>query len=238
MAQGIAADDALARLTSADRASATRQVAMVDDDGRVAAHTGRSCIPFAGHALGEGVSCQANLMASARVWPAMLDAYSTSAGSLTQRLLGALEAAEAEGGDVRGRQSAAILVVPGSGERWETIVSLRIEDHPDPLRELRRLVGLNDAYALAGEADALTGMSRHDEAARLYQQASSLAPDNHELLFWAGLGAAQGGDMDTAERYVRRAIELQPTWRELLPRLPAEFAPAAASVQARITQVD
>jgi uncharacterized Ntn-hydrolase superfamily protein len=237
MAQGLAADEALGQLISADPASATRQVAMLDPEGRVATHTGNSCIPFAGHEVSDGVSCQANLMASTRVWPAMLAAFNVSAGSLTQRLLAALDAAEAEGGDVRGRQSAAILVVPGSGERWQTTVSLRVEDHPDPLRELR-LVGLNDAYGLAGEADELTGMGRHDEAARLYKQASSLAPDNHELLFWAGLGAAQGGDLDTAERYVRRAIELQPTWRELLPRLPSEFAPAATAMHTRISQAD
>jgi uncharacterized Ntn-hydrolase superfamily protein len=189
---------------------------------------------YAGHATGDGVSCQANIMATDRVWPAMLDAFGTSGGSLTSRLLTALDAAEREGGDLRGRQSAAILVVAPDAEPWETVVSLRVEDHPDPLVELRRLVGLRDAYSLAGRADELQGSGRHDEAARLYAEASERAPGNHELLFWAGLGTAHAGDLDAGVAQVQAAIALQPTWRELLGRLPADVAPSAASVLARL----
>lgn len=230
MERGLAAPEALAQLLAEDPGAAGRQVAVLDASGRVAAHTGESCIPFAGHTTADGVSCQANIMASERVWPEMLAAYQAASGSLTTRLLAVLDAAEAAGGDIRGRQSAAILVVPAEGERWETVVSLHVEDHPEPLAELRRLVGLHDAYVLAGEADELANEGRHDEAAKLYREAGALAPDNHELRFWAGLGTAQAGDIDTGVAQVRAAIEEHPPWRELLGRLPPDVAPAAETV--------
>jgi uncharacterized Ntn-hydrolase superfamily protein len=234
LADGVSAPDALARLLAADQGASSRQVAVVDAGGRVGVHTGGKCIAYAGHITGPGVSCQANIMVSERVWPAMLDAYSAGTGSLTTRLLDALDAAEREGGDIRGRQSAAILVVPAEGEPWRTLVSLRVEDHPAPLPELRRLVRLNEAYGLAGQADELLNAGRHDEAARLYVQASECAPENHELLFWAGLGTAQAGDLEGGVAKVNRAIKLQPNWRGLLGRLPAELAPAAPDVLARL----
>ena len=236
LAEGVSAPDALERLVAADPGGPSRQVAVVDAAGRVGVHTGPACIAYAGHITGPGVSCQANIMASERVWPAMLDAFGAGSGSrtLTSRLLDALDAAEREGGDIRGRQSAAILVVPAEGEPWRTLVSLRVEDHPEPLPELRRLVRLHEAYGLAGQADELLNAGRHDEAARLYVEASERAPDNHELVFWAGLGTVQAGDLERGVAKVKRAIELQPTWWELLGRLPPEFAPAAPDVLARL----
>jgi uncharacterized Ntn-hydrolase superfamily protein len=234
LAGGVPAPDALARLVAEDPGGDSRQVAVVDAAGRVAVHTGPKCIAYAGHATGEGFSCQANIMVSDRVWPAMGEAFEATSGSLTIRLLGALEAAEREGGDLRGRQSAAILVVPAEGEPWRTVISLRVEDHPDPLPELRRLVVLQDAYRRAGRADELLNAGRHDEAARLYVQASECAPGNHELLFWAGLGTAQAGDLEGGVAKVREAIAIQPAWRELLSRLPEELAPAAPAVRSRL----
>jgi uncharacterized Ntn-hydrolase superfamily protein len=233
---GLDASAALERLLVADPGAAGRQVAIVDAAGRVAAYTGSSCMPEAGHVTGDGVSCQGNVMASARVWPAMLRAFEAASGPLVTRLLAALDAAEAEGGDIRGRQSAAILVVPAEGEEWETTVSLGVDDHPEPLVELRRLVALREAYDLAGRADALVIDGHHDEAARLYGEASLLAPDNHELLFWAGLGAAQSGDLDLGLDRVRRAIAQQPGWAVLLPRLPADVAPSASAVVDRLAR--
>jgi uncharacterized Ntn-hydrolase superfamily protein len=227
---GESAPDALARLLSEDPGAAGRQVAIVDAASRVAAHTGPGCIPLAGHVTGDAVSCQANIMAGEEVWPAMLAAFTARAGPLAQRLLDALDAAEAAGGDIRGRQSAAILVVPAAGEWWETVLSLHVEDHPDPLAELRRLVALDGAYTLAGEADELVNQGRHDEAARLYEQASELAPESHELRFWAGLGAAQAGDLERGVAGVRQAIAMHSGWRALLERLPADVAPAAQTV--------
>ena len=234
LAEGVPAPDALAQLVATDPGGPSRQVAVVDARGRVGVHTGPKCIAYAGHITGPGVSCQANIMVSDRVWPAMLDAFNSGSGSLTSRLLDALDAAEREGGDVRGRQSAAILVVPAEGEPWRTLISLRVEDHPDPLPELRRVVKLHEGYSLAGQADEHLNAGRHDDAARLYVAASECVPDNHELLFWAGLGTVQAGDLDGGVAKVERAIALQPTWRDLLPRLPAELAPAAPAVLARL----
>ncbi len=232
--EGLDAPSALERLLSGDPGAAGRQLGIVDAAGSVAAYTGSSCMPEAGHVVGDGVCCQANIMASLSVWPAMLDAFERTDGPLVGRLLAALDAAEAEGGDVRGRQSAALLIVPAEGEAWETSITLRVEDHPEPLIELKRLLALRDAYELAGQADALVNESRHDEAARLYVQASERAPDNHELLFWAGLGAAQIGDLDTAVARVTHAIAMQPGWKVLLPRLPADVAPGAPAVLHRL----
>ncbi len=232
---GLDARQALDRLLEEDPGSEGRQVAVVDAEGRVASHTGSRCIAFAGHVSGEGVSCQANIMVSDTVWPAMLGAFEQTAGaSLTDRLLAALDAAEAEGGDARGRQSAAILVVPAVGEAWRTTVSLRVEDHPDPLPELRRLITLHQAYELADQADGFANEGRHGKAAEAFQRATALAPDNHELLFWGGLGAAYSGDLETGVELVKAAIGMQPAWRYLLERLPPDLAPSAAAVAARL----
>jgi uncharacterized Ntn-hydrolase superfamily protein len=232
--EGASAEQALAQLIAEDPGAASRQVAVVDARGRAAAHTGELCMAFAGHATGEGVSCQANIMASERVWPEMLEAFTATSGDLTARLLAALDAAELAGGDLRGRQSAAILVVPADGEPWRTDVSLRVEDHPAPLPELRRLVELHRAYKLATKADELTGEERFDEAGTLYRQAAGLAPDNDELRFWAGLGSAQAGDLDAGVEQVRAAIAQHLGWRELLDRLTPQVSPSAAAVRARL----
>jgi uncharacterized Ntn-hydrolase superfamily protein len=236
MERGAAAGEALQTLLDEDPGAAGRQVAVIDAAGAVAAHTGASCIPFAGHQTGDGVSCQANIMASAAVWPAMLAAFDAARGTLVERLLTALEAAEAQGGDIRGRQSAAILVVAAAAPARARGISRRGEGQPEPLSELRRLVELHRAYALAGEADAAVNGGEHERAAGLYREAARIAPDNHELRFWAGIGAAQAGELAEALVHVRAAIEMQPGWRELLGRLPAEVAPAAAVVAAAIEE--
>jgi uncharacterized Ntn-hydrolase superfamily protein len=238
LGDGIAAPAALERLVAEDAAAAVRQVAVIDAAGTAAVHTGERCVGFAGHVVGEQVSCQANMMASATVWPAMLAAYESAEGPLARRLLAALDAAEAEGGDARGRQSAALLVVPAAGDAWQTSVTLRVEDDPEPLTELRRLLDLADAYALAGAADEEAAAGRHEQATELYRRARKLAPGSHELLFWAALGAAQAGDMQTAVAGVREAISRQPGWLAMLARLPPELAPSAAAVLARIQDHD
>lgn len=234
LATGVSAADALARLTAADPGGAGRQLAIVDARGGVAAHTGDACMDFAGHVTGEQVSCQANIMANATVWGSMLESFATAAGPLASRLLAALDAAEAAGGDIRGRQSAALLVVPAEGEPWEATVSLRVEDHSEPLIELRRLFDLRRAYEQAGIGDELTNEGRHEQAAVHYRQAAELAPGNHELLFWSGLGTVLSGDVDRGVALVREAITLQPGWAELLPRLSADVAPAAPVVCERL----
>ena len=234
LAEGVSPQDALDRLRGEDERQVFRQVAVIDAHGRVATHTGSSCMAYAGHESGEGYSVQANMMASAEVWPAMARAYEASSGPLARRLIAARRAAEGAGGDVRGRQSAAIVVAPPEGEPWRLTVDLRVEDHPEPLDEIERLLDLADAYRLASEADELVGQGRHDEAAERYVRAAELAPGNHELIFWAGLSAAEGGDMATALERVRAAIAIQPGWAELLERLEPEIAPSAAAVRAAL----
>jgi len=227
---------ALAAELDGDEQAGFRQTALVACDGRVAAHTGPQCMAYAGHELGVGFSCQANVMANDRVWGAMAAAFAASdpLAPLARRLLAALHGAEAAGGDVRGRQSCAIAVAPREGEPWRRTVDLRVEDHPEPVEEMERLLGVHDAYVLATRGDDLAGEGRHEEAGRAYEQAAALAPGNHELLFWAGLSAAQAGRMDLAVQQVGRAIELQPGWAELLVRLPPDFAPSAPAVRAAL----
>jgi uncharacterized Ntn-hydrolase superfamily protein len=232
--RGMSAPGALKRLLAEDPLVASRQVAIVDAHGEVAAHTGEACMAFAGDVQAEAVSCQANIMATGEVWPAMLQAYAGAAGRLSARLIAALNAAEAAGGDLRGRQSAAILVVPAAGDPWATITALRVEDHPDPVGELGRLARLDAAYRIAAEGDERLAEGRHDEASALFARACELAPESDELRFWAGLGAAQIGDMDAALAHVRAAIDVHPGWLELLRRLTPDLAPSAPAVLAAL----
>jgi uncharacterized Ntn-hydrolase superfamily protein len=235
LAAGEAPADALAAELGADAGDRLRQVAVVGADGALAAYTGEGCIPFAGDLQGDGWSAQANLMASEEVWPAMGRAFEAAQGTLARRLLAALEAGEGAGGDVRGRQSAALLVVAAEGEPWQRTVELRVEDDPQPLDELSRLLTLSEAYALATEAEELGAAGRHEEASEAGRRALELAPDNAELLFWAGLALAHEGEVPAGVELVQRAIEANPGWRDLLGRLSQEIAPGAAKIREALT---
>ena len=231
IAAGATAAAALADVLALDELAAVRQVGVVDARGGLAVHTGADCIPEAGDVTGAHWTCQANMMARATVPDAMSAAFGRAQGDLAERLMTALEGAEAEGGDVRGRQSAALLVAPAAGEPWRARVNLRVEDHADPIGELRRLLGLQRAYGLATQADELMGDGRYDEAAPMYLRAAELAPESDELLFWAGLAIAQQGDVAAGADAVRRAATVHPGWLTLLERLSPDFAPAGAAVQ-------
>ena len=231
LAAGATAADALDALLSADALAAVRQVGIVDAAGRVAVHTGAECIACAGDAAAAHVSAQANMMARDTVPAAMVAGFEGAEGDLAERLLAALDAAEGEGGDVRGRQSAALVVVPRQGEPWQARFELRVEDHAGPVTELRRLVRLARAYELAGEADELMASDRALAAGELYERAAELAPESDELLFWAGLAQAHAGDGKRGLAAVRRAIEIHPGWRDLLDRLSPDFAPAGERVR-------
>ena len=234
LAAGDDAAAALAGVLAADELARVRQVGVVDAAGRVAVHTGADCIPEAGHVTGEHWACQANMMARATVPDAMSAAFAAASGDLAERLMTALEGAEAEGGDVRGRQSAAIVVAPAHGEPWRARLDLRVEDHADPVGELRRLLLLQRAYELAGEADEAIAAGRVEQATAMYVRASELAPQSDELLFWAGLAIAQKGDVAGGADAVRRAAAVHPGWLTLLDRLTPEFAPAGEAVRKQL----
>ncbi len=228
MRAGRSAPAALKALVSTDEDKAVRQVAMIDAEGRVAAHTGSRAIFAAGHHVGKQYSVQANLMDKPTVWPAMAKAFESAEGDLAERMLCALEAAEAEGGDIRGRQSAAIIVVRATttGRPWEDrLFDLRVEDHPNPVAELRRLVRLQRAYQKLNEGDMWLTKKDFDKAIAAYKQATTIVPDeatNGEAAFWVGITLINDAkQIDEGIPYLLRAYRQDPHWAELINRLPA-----------------
>jgi uncharacterized Ntn-hydrolase superfamily protein len=221
---GYTAEQALKALLAADSEPQSRQVSIVDASGGVATHTGAKCIPAAGHRTGDGFSVQANLMEKDTVWDAMYEAYTSTPGPLPERMLAALEAAEAEGGDIRGRQSAAMLVVTGmpTGRSWEDrIIELRVEDAPDPNSELRRLLRVKRAYMALNEGDRASDAGDQATAAARLREALELAPEMVEISFWGGLGMAQNGMVDAGCDLMMTAVKKNPRWIETLDRLVA-----------------
>jgi uncharacterized Ntn-hydrolase superfamily protein len=220
---GFTAEQALTALTAGDPNADVRQCAIVDAHSGVAAHTGTRCIPAAGHVLGDGFSCQANLMEKDTVWAAMADAYTSTEAPLAERMMAALEAAEAEGGDIRGKQSAAMLVVTGSptGRSWEDrTIDLRVEDAADPLPELRRLLRVKRAYMALGEADRITEAGERGQAMTVAEDAIRIAPEMVEIRFWTGLEIAINGDIDRGCELLAEVVrEKGVRWVETLRRL-------------------
>lgn len=227
MRLGRTAPEALSALITTDDGEAVRQVAMVDTAGRVAVHTGSRAVQAAGHFLGRGYSVQANMMENPTVWAAMARAYETSTGDLAERLLAALDAAEGEGGDIRGKQSAAIIVVKSepTGRSWlDRRFDLRVEDHPEPVVELRRLVTLQRAYLKLNEGDEHLTQGDIPAALASYSEAMAIVPDeavNGEAAFWVGITLASIGREDDALPYLRRAFTQDARWATLVQRLPA-----------------
>lgn len=223
MKAGKAAPEALAALLSAEKFPGVRQVAMVDSLGNVAVHTGDKCIPAAGHHQGKYYSCQANMMAKGTVWDAMARAFEATSGELVDRLMAALLAAEREGGDIRGRQAAAILVVSGraSGTPWrERVYDLRVEDHPQPLAELQRLVTIAKAYNHMNRGDELLTLNDPQAALEEYSLAMAIYPGNPEMVFWPAVTMAASGKVKESLPLFRQVFARDPNWAELLRRLP------------------
>jgi uncharacterized Ntn-hydrolase superfamily protein len=196
---------------------------MLDAQGSVEAYTGDKCIPAAGHIIGRNYSVQANLMLNDKVWPAMDKAFTETKGSLVDRMIAALDAGQAAGGDIRGKQSAAILVVKGksTGQPWaDTVMSLRVEDHPDPLKELRRLVQVHRAYEHMNAGDL--AVERKDNAGALleYGAAETMFPDNLEMRFWHAVALVNMGRTDESLPLFRQIFARDKNWAILLPRLP------------------
>ncbi len=224
MQQGIAPRRALDALLEEDPQRSVRQVAMVDAEGRVAAWTGEQCIAAAGHVEGEAFSVQANLMLRDTVWDAMADAYRAAEGPFADRLIAALEAAEGEGGDIRGRQSAALLIVSGdrSDQPWrDRLVDLRVDDHAAPLAELRRLLGVHRAYEASNAGDEAMALGDVEAAVEHYTQAALLAPHIVELPFWRAVTLFSIGREAEALPIFRQVFTEEPIWLEVVDRLVA-----------------
>jgi uncharacterized Ntn-hydrolase superfamily protein len=240
MRGGAAAPHALDRLVAADAQRAGRQVAMIDAQGRVKAFTGAHAIAAAGHHVGTQYSVQANLMGKPTVWPAMAKAFEAASGSLVDRLVAALEAAEREGGDIRGAQSAALIVVKGAGtgRNWvgaDRVFDLRVDDHPAPVAELKRLVRLQRAYNHANRGDELMTEKKVEDAMREYAASAAVAPEIVELPFWHAVTLASIGKEAQAAPIFKAVFAKEPVWADLLERLPAAgLFPNDAALIARI----
>ena len=211
ISSGKSSEEALRALLAADQKSEFRQVAMVDSQGRVAVRTGAKCIPFAGHVTGEQFSCEANLMSNGTIWGAMKDAYIANANlPLAERLVAALEGGERAGGDIRGKQSAALLVVSPntSPVNWTgRLVELRVEDHPDPVEELKRLLRLKRGYEWAERGDDLLTSQKFEESVDAFARARELAPEVEELSFWEGISLLESGRIREAGEVLRPLLE-------------------------------
>jgi len=243
MRQGVPAPKALAQLVAADAGRNGRQVAMVDATGAVDAYTGPGAIAAAGHHVGAQYSVQANMMGRPTVWPGMAKAFEAATGPLADRLIAALEAAEREGGDVRGRQSAALLIVKAkaTGKPWvggDRVFDLRVDDHPQPVAELKRLVRLQKAYTHANRGDELMTEKKVEEALQEYAASAQLAPEIVELPFWQAVTLASIGKEAEAAPIFTAVFAKEPIWAELLERLPgAGLFPDDKALIARIKQL-
>lgn len=240
MRAGRSATDALKGLLAADEGRDVRQVAMIDAQGRVAAHTGAKCIQAAGHFVGKDYSVQANLMLSDKVWPAMSRAFENTKGDLAERMMAALEAAEAEGGDIRGKQSAALVVVSAksTGRAWaDRVFDLRVDDHAEPLKELRRLLTLQRAYNHMNAGDLAVEHKDNDAALREYSAAARLVPDNAEMIYWHAVALVNMGRVDESLPLFKKVFSMDRNWVTLTPRLAdVGLLPADKSLIDRIVK--
>lgn len=223
MRAGRSGPDALKALLAGDEGRDVRQVAMIDAQGRVDAWTGKNDIQAAGHHIGKDYSVQANLMLNDKVWPAMAAAFEASKGDLAERMLAALDAAQAAGGDIRGRQSAALIVVTGkpTGQPWkDRVFDLRVDDSAEPLQELRRLVKLQRAYNHMNAGDLAVEKKDNEGALREYGAAEKLVPDNAEMIYWHAVALVNMGRVEESLPLFKRVFAMDRNWIELTPRLP------------------
>jgi len=222
MRSGLSAEEALKALLLVDEGRDVRQIAFVDVNGTVAAHTGTKCIEAAGHHIGDDYSVQANMMLNDRVVPAMAKAYESSEGDLADRLMAALEAAQGSGGDIRGKQSAAMLIVKGetNGQLWaDRVLELRIEDHPTPITEIKRLLTVHRAYEHMNAGDLAVEHNDLDGAMAEYGRAAELLPGNVEVEYWAAITLATSGGVKDALPMFQRVFAADSNWIELTKRL-------------------
>ncbi len=223
MRNGKTAPQALASLLASDEHANVRQVAMIDAAGNVAGHTGDNCIFAAGDQQGANFSVQANLMENDTVWGAMAAAYEATDGDLADKMLAAMRAAEGEGGDIRGKQSAVMLIVSGDRNlpKWKRKMELRIEDHTQPLAELERLINVHRAYEFMNQGDEHITQNDVEAAVEAYGAAAELAPEIVEIRYWQAATLAGAGELETALPIFREVFAAEPRWHKLTPRLVA-----------------
>jgi uncharacterized Ntn-hydrolase superfamily protein len=221
---GLTAQEALDSLLKDDEGRDVRQVAIIDNKGNVATHTGKSCIDYASHIRGNNFSVQSNMMLTDKVPAAMADAFEKSKGrSLADRLIIALEAGQKAGGDIRGKQSAAIIIVPGKsqGKPWEErTVDLRVDDNPEPIKELRRLYNVQIAYQHMNNGDLAVEKNDMSTAMNEYNAAMKMFPQNLEMQYWTAITLANNKQVDKAIPILKKVFGQNSNWRELTKRLP------------------
>ena len=222
LGEGTTPEKAVETMVQADEGRDFRQLAVIDSQGRTHAFTGKRCVAEAGHIFGKNYSVQANMMLSDKVWGDMADTFVSSEGPLDERIMLALEAAEAAGGDIRGRQSAAILVVKaeGTGSVWkDRAVDLRVDDHAEPLKEMRRLLKVHRAYESMNAGDAAMAERDTGAASQYYSEAEALFPENEEMVFWHAVGLANNGCFEESVPLFRKTFAKNPNWKLMLGRL-------------------
>jgi uncharacterized Ntn-hydrolase superfamily protein len=220
--EGKSASEVLKILIANDSGREFRQLAIIDKDGNVAAFTGKKCIPDAGQITGKSYSVQANMMLNKKVWQAMSDAFENSSGPLAERMMTALKAGEAAGGDIRGQQSASILVVKGeaTGKPWEDrIIDLRVEDHTAAVMEIERLLKVHRAYEHMNKGDLAIELGDEEKALAEYAAAQDLFPENIEMKYWHAVSLVNIGKLDAALPIFKEVFEKEPNWIELTRRI-------------------
>ena len=219
---GLTPKLAVKTLLELDEGREVRQLAILDVKGNVKAFTGENCIDAAGHITGNNFSVQANLMDKNTVWPAMAEAFKNTKGSLAERMLAAMEAAQSEGGDIRGKQSAAMLIVKAhsTGNSWEDkVLDLRIEDNENPLKEMRRLLTIHTAYEFMNKGDLAVEIGDNVLAKEHYMNAQKLNPDNLEMKYWYAITLANNGEFTEAKEKLKKIFKQNNQWKVLIPRL-------------------
>lgn len=224
MKDGKTAPEALQQLLAEDEGREVRQVAMIDTNGNVQAFTGKKCIDFASDIVGKNYSVQSNMMLNNKVCPAMAKAFENSEGKpLAERILLALQAAQSVGGDIRGKQSAALLVVSGksSGQIWnDRMIDLRVDDNNRPLDELERLLKLYRAYEHMDKGDLATEKNDMPLAMQEYQAAMNMFPKNLEMQYWTAITLANNKKIKEASILLQKIYKQDANWRQLTKRLP------------------
>jgi len=222
MKEGMSADVVLDKLIDEDEGRDLRQLAVLDVNGNVKAYTGKNCIFGAGHIVGENYSVQANLMLNDKVWFAMSVAFENSKGPLAERMIAALEAGENVGGDIRGKQSACLLIVRGeaTGNLWEDrLIDIRVDDNPEPIEELKRLLKVHRAYEHMNNGDVAVELGDMKLAMKEYMAAEEMFPDNEEMKYWHAVTLVNNGDLENALPIFKEVFTKNENWKTLTPRL-------------------